>query len=416
MFKKISVGIVAVFALISCGGNNNESDSATTPDTVPVGKWRGELDLKQEETLKLPFEFTFERINGQLEMTLINGVEELSGNKVVEKGDSLLVELAIFDGKISLQRKGNHVKGYFHNFSKGPDYKLPMEGEYGKNHRVSETYYGKKFDFSGKWETKFSKGKNAYPAIGNFSQMGDKITGTFLTETGDFRFLEGQVKDSTLVMTAFDGSHAFYFDGTLKGDTIEGRFHSGSHYATTWKAVRNDSFMLPDPYKLTYLNEGYDGISFDFPGLENDKMVSLKDKKYQNQVVLVQIMGSWCPNCMDECAYFNELYKKYHDRGLEIVGIAFESSKDLDEARKSLRKLVDYYQLPYDFAIGGYASKKVSSEVFPMLNAVMSYPTSILLDRTGKVVQIHTGFSGPSTGEVFEEYKTRMEQNIENIL
>ncbi len=412
VFSKWGMVALVITMFSSCSFKNEEAKESKN---LPIGVWRGELDLMTLDSLKLPFEFRLDSLENHLEMTLINGPEELAGHIVEVKGDSIHIELAIFNGVIELIQNGNSMEGYFLNLAKGPDYKLPLHCEFGVNYRIGETHYGKKYDFSGKWETSFGKGENAYPAIGSFSQFGDKITGTFLTETGDFRFLEGQVVDSSLVMTAFDGSHAFYFGGNLNGDTIEGVFNSGSHYATTWKAVRNTNFSLSDPYKLTYLKEGYQTVEFDFPGLTTEH-ISLTDEKYKDRVVLIQIMGSWCPNCMDECEYFNELYTKYHDKGLEIIGISFEATKDLEQARKDLSKLVDYYQLPYDFGIGGLSSKKEASAAFPMLNKIMSFPTSILLDRSGKVVQIHTGFSGPSTGKVFEAYKTRMETTLENIL
>ncbi len=416
MLRRLSFSVITLGVLSACTSNpDNLVTENGVAEKIPVGLWRGELDLMTDDSVNLPFEFKLDSVNDQLEMTLINGAEEISGHIVQVNGDSITVELAVFNGVLVLTRKGNRMDGYFHNLAKGPEYKLPLHCEFGLNYRVGTTFYGKKYDFSGKWETIFNEGEDAYPAIGSFSQIGDKITGTFLTETGDFRFLEGQVVDSTMVLTAFDGSHAFYFRGTLSGDTIKGVFNSGSHYSTTWKAVRNENFHLSDPYKLTYLKEGYKTIDFKFPGLKSDT-ISLQDEKYQDRVVLIQIMGSWCPNCMDECAYFEELYTKYHDRGLEIIGIAFEATKDLEQARKDLSKLVDYYELPYDFGIGGFASKKVASEAFPMLNKIMSYPTSILLDKKGNVVQIHTGFSGPSTGDVFETYKKRMEASIEKVL
>ncbi len=405
------IGLTIFGACTSSNQSNTEVDNAS----IPVGIWRGELDLMTESGVKLPFEFRLDSIQDHIEMTLINGEEEIGGHVVKENNDTLEVELAVFNGKLNLVRSGNTMDGNFVNLAKGPEYILPLHCEYGLNYRIEPTYYGEKYDFSGKWETVFGKGENAYPAIGSFSQIGDKITGTFLTETGDFRFLEGQVIDSAFVMTAFDGSHAFYFKGNLKGDSIHGVFHSGSHYATTWKAIRNENFHLSDPYKLTYLREGFTGIDFNFPGLKTDS-ISLDDAKYTDKVVLVQIMGSWCPNCLDECAYFEELYDKYNTRGLEIIGISFEATNELDLARQDLSKLVDYYQLPYDFGIGGHSSKATASKAFPMLNKIMSFPTSILLDRKGQVVQIHTGFSGPSTGMVFDEYKARMEKTIENIL
>jgi thiol-disulfide isomerase/thioredoxin len=66
------------------------------------------------------------------------------------------------------------------------------------------------------------------------------------------------------------------------------------------------------------------------------KTVSLAGYRYKNKVVIVQILGSWCPNCMDETAYMVNYYKKYHNKGVEVVGLAYERSNDFAKSQKAL--------------------------------------------------------------------------------
>jgi thiol-disulfide isomerase/thioredoxin len=138
------------------------------------------------------------------------------------------------------------------------------------------------------------------------------------------------------------------------------------------------------------------------------KPVSLKDEKYQNKVVILQIFGTWCPNCMDETKFYAQWYDKNKDKGVEIIGLAYENQKngkaDFDYASERVLKMKEKLNANYDFVIAGTSSSKAASESLPMLNKVMSFPTSIIIDKKGKVRRIHTGFSGPATGKYYEEF------------
>ena len=48
-------------------------------------------------------------------------------------------------------------------------------------------------------------------ALAEFEQTGDKLTGSFITPSGDYRFLEGIVTGDSLKLSTFDGSHAYTF-------------------------------------------------------------------------------------------------------------------------------------------------------------------------------------------------------------
>lgn len=51
-----------------------------------------------------------------------------------------------------------------------------------------------------------------------------------MTETGDYRYLEGVVNGNQLQLSTFDGAHAFLFTGTVTDSTINGHFYSGNHW------------------------------------------------------------------------------------------------------------------------------------------------------------------------------------------
>ena len=133
-------------------------------------------------------------------------------------------------------------------------------------------------------------------------------------------------------------------------------------------------------------------------------------------MVVLQIFGTWCPNCLDETRFLTEWYEENKERDVEIIGLAYEQKDDFDYAARRVRKLVDKLDVGYDFLIAGTSDKAAASKTLPMLNRVMSFPTTITIDRDGLVRNIHTGFSGPGTGEHYEEFVEEFEARMDRLL
>jgi thiol-disulfide isomerase/thioredoxin len=240
------------------------------------------------------------------------------------------------------------------------------------------------------------------------------IQGTFLTETGDYRFLAGTIGEGRFSMSTFNGSWAFLVEGIVQNDSISGKFYSGSSNQTDWIAVRDANASLRDPSKLTYVDKDLD---FDF-----SKVKTLKRKAFDRQkvgkskVVIYQIMGTWCPNCIDEIHFFKELYNKYHDKGLEIVALAYEVGNDEKSQINRLKSFKKRLGIPYGVMLAGTSKKEVAAAQFPMLNGIMSFPTSVIVGKNGKIEYVHTGFSGPATGDAYEKYTKEMKVLLEELL
>ena len=231
---------------------------------------------------------------------------------------------------------------------------------------------------------------------------------------GDFRFLSGNVYGNELFLSCFDGSHAFVFTAKINGINLLGRFYSGSSYQTDWEGVADENVELKSPSELTYIvDSSYDLDQISLRTLCGRKTIigSLK-----SPITLIQIMGSWCPNCLDETNYYKSLYQKYKESGLEIKSIGFEYGSTRRVQRKKLKQFVKRAKIPYPVYLGGKASKKLASALFPMLNEISSFPTTLFVNNRGEIIYVHTGFNGPGTGMYFEEYKKETEDIIENLL
>ena len=207
------------------------------------------------------------------------------------------------------------------------------------------------------------------------------------------------------------------FTAEVNGDTMNGVFYSGNHWQEPFIGKRNETYELPDAYDLTFLKEGYDALEFTFPDANGD-MVSLADDRYKNKVVIVQIMGTWCPNCLDESKYYSEYYNTRSYKDVEFVALAFEYAKTETDAFKSIGRLKDDIGISYPVLLAQYGTsdKVKAQEKLPMLNHVLSYPTTIYMDKKGNVRKIHTGFNGPATGDKYTEFKAEFKSFVEMLV
>lgn len=196
---------------------------------------------------------------------------------------------------------------------------------------------------------------------------------------------------------------------------MEGQFYAGAHWKEKWVANVNPNFHLSDPDSLTTLKPGAGKLNFSFKNLEG-KTVSLSDERFQHKVVIVQVMGSWCPNCMDETAYMAKEYEKYHEQGLEVIALAFERTPGFNKAVSLVTKAKNRYGAKYEFLITGKTGAAQASEVFPMLTKVAAFPTTIYLDKKGNIRKVYTGYYGPATGEYHTRYKEQTENFLQKLL
>ena len=313
--------------------------------------------------------------------------------------------------------KKNELKGEF--IKESLDRIVPFQAQFGVDTRFDVGSTEVRANVSGIWETVFSPNNedDRYIAKGIFDQEGNRVTGTFRTTTGDYRYLEGVLEGNTMKLSTFDGAHAFLFTAEVTDSTMNGKFYSGNHWEEPFTAQRNETYELPDANDLTFLKEGYDSFAFNFPNSEGE-MVSLNDAQFQNKVVIVQIMGTWCPNCLDESRFYSEFYDNNAEKDIEFVALAFEYAKSEEKAFNSVKRLKNDVGIQYPILLAQYgtSSKTKAQEKLPMLNHVLSYPTSIFIDKEGKVRKIHTGFNGPATGEKYIEFKSEFTAFVDQLL
>lgn len=389
-----------------------------TAQSLKKGIWQGILTLNETEKIELPFNFETKLQNKKNVLVIWNAEERILVDEVTLKKDSLNFKMPVFDSEFKTKNYGDSLIGVWINHSRTTKNIVPFKAYFGKTQRFNFNPGKANPIYEGKWEVTFSPGTaDSTKAIGAFKQAGTNYcTGTFLTETGDYRYLDGIQHNGKIYLSCFDGSHAFLFTAQSNGVEItNGVFYSGMHWKEPWIGKRNEAFKLKDAESITQLNPGFESINFSFMNGKKEK-ISINDARYKNKVVIVQLLGSWCPNCMDETAYLSKLYKTYNKKGLEIIGLAYERTNDFSKAAANVERLKKRFAVDYEILITGLTGKEKASESLPMLSKIEAFPTMLIIDRKGKVVQIHTGFSGPATGEAYEAFKNKTENLINTII
>ncbi|RYU93534.1 peroxiredoxin family protein [Emticicia agri] len=372
------------------------------------GNWRGTFNLANGQ--ESPFNFELQGKTAYL----LNGTERFELSGIRQTKDSLFIPVDIYDAVIAAKIVSpTSLSGVFKKFNTAkPDKGIEFSAEYGKKYRFFETPGAADVSLHGNWDVVIGEGTNKI--VGVFSQFGNKLTGTFLTTTGDYRYYEGTVQGNDFYLSAFSGSSPTLIKGKVTGNDLSGEYIN-VRGAVPIKGVRNDEATLPDAYTLTTIKEGTT-FDFTFPDAFTGKPVSLKDPKYKGKAVIVTILGSWCPNCLDEATFLAPWYKANRKRGVEIIGLAFERKNDPEFAKTRLEVLKKRFGIEYDILFAGLADKEFASKALPALSSVLSFPTTILIDKEGKVSKIHTGYTGPATGKYYEEFVKEFNHDIDEVL
>lgn len=395
---------IILFSVLSCADK--------PPKTLKSGIWRATLEVMDNESLSFNFE-----VKSETELHIYNDKEDIVVDEISYKRDSVYIKMPVFQNYIAAKFINEEtLSGNYFDPDRGRI--ISFEAKYGKRERYVSSKSAS-INMSGNWEMLFSPKieDDEYIAKGIFEQQQDKLIGTIRTTTGDYRYLEGVVEGNQFKLSTFDGSHAFLFTGRVTDSTLQGMFYSGNHFKEPFIAKRNETYELPNENELTFLKEGYDKFAFSFPDA-NGNIVSLDDKQFKNKVVIVQLMGTWCPNCLDETKFYSQFYRENTNEDLEIVALAFEYAKTNEVAFENIKRYKNKTNINYPVLLAqiGGSSKVKAQEKLPMLNHVWSYPTSVFIDKKGNVRKIHTGFNGPATGVKYKAFKTEFYAFVNSLL
>jgi len=408
-------------------------------DALAPGVWRGQLylDGKQrmvsreliktdepiqeltEGVLFFNIEVTYPRPDSFI-VHFINGDERVTPDQVTwgrnrrTGRDTLRMDFLQYDTYILCMFEERIMEGSFHMPSRGPDYEIAFVARHGRPYRFTALQKTPVTDISGKWDVVFGMDtENPWQAVGEFTQENNHLLGTFLTETGDYRFLEGTIQENKIYLSRFDGAAAYLFEAVIQDENrMLGAFRSGSHFRVVWEATRNNEAALADPMEIVGIKDPA-GIPLQYQ-LTDGSILDLTAEPYHDKIKLIQIMGTWCPNCMDETRFLQEMMTGFSPDDIQLLAVAFERG-DTATALQSMERYRQRFQIDYPIIYGGTADKAVATAMFPALDTVLAFPTLIVLDRNNQPVAVHTGFSGPATAE-YIRFKSSFTNRIKALI
>lgn len=407
MFKKVFL-FVAFFI-------NGYSLFAQLP--LQSGSWRA--ILWRTDGNQVVFNLEVAQQKGKTVFYVINGQERLLVNDIRMVGDSVHIDMPVFESSFKVKLIGkDSLNGFWIKRGALKNTVMPFTASAKQKYRFEAPNGGARANVAGRWQISFLTANGVEPAIGNFVQKGNVVTGSILTPFGDYRFLAGTISGNLMQLSTFDGNHAMLFTAKIAGDSIvTGKSYSSNAAVSNWTGLRDERAELPAE-KLTKLKDVNNAmLDFTFADLDG-KMVSIRDERFKNKVVVVQLMGSWCPNCMDEIAFMAEYYAKNKQRGIEMIALAYEYTTDLERSKASVRKFQKKFNIQYPLLITPVAITDPlrTQKTLPQLTDIKVFPTTLILDKESKVAEISTDFFGPGTGTYFTKYKENFEKTVNALL
>jgi peroxiredoxin len=376
-----------------------------------TGLWDATINFNGAE---IPFKMELSGNGASVKGWFFNGDDkEISNGGKLENG-SLVLNFDSYLAKLTATVKDSVIDGEY-----GPILKKNYPIHAVRAASAKSQSAGNAPSISGQWDLEnvaSSKGEKAWRLI--LRQSGSTISGAILRVDGDTGTLTGSYQDGKFVLSHFSGSRPALLilkpatDGTLDVSL------SGLHGFSEMKAVRPEIARakgLPeptDPDKHTTVKNPNEPFAFSFPDLTG-RVVSNTDARFRGKVVLINITGSWCPNCHDEAPFLASIYDKYKSQGLEVVALSFEEADQLKDPTR-LRAFIKEYGIHYTVLLGG----ETDSAKEKLTQAVNwdAWPTTFFVGRDGRVRGAHAGFPSPGSGELYRQAKEQFVSEVEKLL
>jgi thiol-disulfide isomerase/thioredoxin len=422
MMRAVVAGVALVlgslsFAAVAAGQADNQpqaDDGIKRHGGLALGRWRAWV---QSPGGQIPFIIETSAPGGVFRAVLINGSERMEVPVAEAADGSLAMQIDIYDALIlaTSRKSGTVLDGWYHK-RRGPTDRTQMlfGAVHGDEPRFPALTGGTpiKMRIDGRWLVNFEDSDD--PAIATFRTESDgTVSGTFETPTGDYRFLAGTFEQGRLRLSAFDGAHAFLFDASvLPGGRLAGDFWSGAHYHTGWAAERTaEDTALPDAWSMSEAPATIDFASIRYP--DTNGVLRSLDEFAGEKGTVIEIFGTWCPNCRDATRDLIDLHDRYAKQGIGFVALAVELTGDAARDARLVRTYKQRLGVPYPMLVAG--ERRAAKASFPLVDKLRAFPTTLFVQEDGTVTAVHTGYSGPATGEAHTKLKAQYVEQIEAL-
>ncbi|MFN1833733.1 peroxiredoxin family protein [Balneola sp. MJW-20] len=396
--------VLILFTLLLTASQCNDSKEA-----LQHGSWKGVIHYSDAE---VPFNFEIYRIGNSdsVQVTIINGEDRAIISDAVIRRDSLIVPMFAFDITLQAEVRGDSMSGTLIKHYRGSS--VPFTAVYGKpRYEVSEksgaAEIPEKMDLLIRYDR-----DNAYPAVALMKQNENRVSGTILSELSDFRYFEGKIEGDSLTMSSFDGVHAFLITANKEEGLWSGSILFEEGYSEKWKQETEGEHKIRDAFGIIDLSDKKtrpDLSSFSMNGN------SIETADYRGKVLMVQIFGTWCPNSWDQTKYLTANYDQWKNEGVEILAVNYEANYSEEYGKRRISYYKDKMNIDYPVLLGGRLNKEEAAEAFPFMDKILAFPTLVILDKEGYARYVHSYFTGPATGQYYENFKIRLQEIITEL-
>lgn len=361
------------------------------------------------ENKKLPFQIFLDLNSAAPAGYFLNGPEQTSIPELRVHGDSLSLIFSEYGAAMCGIWNGKEWRGKFFRYRTDTSWNEFVSTPTKIIKEINPSAIPTGIPLVGKFQVYIS-GVNGIDSTttANFWVKNDSIFGTFIAPDGDYGLLAGVQSGPKITLTRFTGWQAFIMELEQNGKYWNGSLFSRSGKPMAF-TLTPQTMLASDiiPVHITTMKNLKAPFTF-YGTTSTGKIVSSKDTLFRNKALLIDIMGTWCHNCLDAAPLLQHMYSEFGKDGLEIIGLAFEISDNPELAKKNLALFQKRYSITYPVLFCGNTNDaNVDLKLRSQLNDFYAYPTTIFIDRKGVVKNIHVGFNGPGTGD---EYQNQTQQ------
>ena len=376
------------------------------------GMWTGTITIGENK--QLPFLIFLDINSAAPTGYFLNGAEQTSIPEIRLHGDSLSLIFSEYNAAMCGIWNGKEWRGKFFRYRSDTSWNefISTPKENLKEYNPSAIPIG--IPLVGKFQV-YMTSINGIDSTttANFWIKNDSIFGTFIAPDGDYGLLAGVQFGSKITLTRFTGWQAFIMELEQHGKNWNGSLYSrsGKPVAFTLAPHTTPESEIKPVHNTIMKNRK---IPFTFYGTTSTgKIVSSTDTIFREKALLIDIMGTWCHNCLDAAPILQHLYAEFGKNGLAVIGLAFEITENPEVAKKNLTLFQKRYGITYPVLFCGSTNDaNVNLKLRSQLNDFYAYPTTIFVDRKGVVKKIHVGFNGPGKGD---EYQEQVKQYYETV-
>jgi thiol-disulfide isomerase/thioredoxin len=380
--------------------------TASTQEPALAGRWDA---VVVAAGVDVPFPFEISGDGATLAAAFFNGERRIASTSATRNGSQVVFHFDQYAAVLTLTAEDGRLAGEYRR-ARGEPYRIRAS----RATDVAVPTAGVP-SIDGTWivRARSTKGEAAWRFLAR--QTGGRVEATILRVDGDTGTLSGAYRDGRFVLSHFSGARPLLLEVTARPDGTLSLRQNGQ---VELEAARADApaaaaIGVPtDPALHTRMKDPTERFRFSFPDLQG-RIVSDTDAAFRDKVLLVNISGSWCPNCHDEAPFLAALYGKYRGKGFEIVTLSFEEADQLANPTR-LRAFIATYGLGYTVLLPGEPDELTAK--VPQADNLNAFPTTFLVGRDGRVRGIHAGFPSPGSGEFYTKAEREITAQVEQLL